>query len=284
MRQIGFLGAALAVLTLLPQGHAAVNVRTRGVNVQVGNGVPAAANVQVRTGLFGRVRAVSVQPSAYVNSQLLVDVHHRGQLNALNSFSYAGNTVQNIVYRPQRTVYLTQPPITAATIIEQRQYQVPVQPLYSAPRAIQQPCPCDQPTTQTPTDAQYLTQPVQRETVVERVQVPSCPAPLVERVQVPSCPAPLVERVQVPSCPAPLVLPVREKYFTAARSVAYVHHRHRHPVLRAALFPARVVGRVVTAPARIVGRAVFGPRRGVNVNVNAGGTNVNVDVGRRRRF
>lgn len=108
-------------------------------------------NVVVDPG-FVRVRApfvnVHVPLRAYTNQQLLVDPHHRLQLNRLNTYSYPVNSSANILYGRPQTVIIQEPPPQQLLIVPSQPAPAPIQvqpqsalPVQAVPLAVTQPAP-----------------------------------------------------------------------------------------------------------------------------------------------
>jgi len=149
-----------------------VDVRTDNARVAVGRGGLFGRNVVVDTRGAGQqvvVRGVSpIRSVTY--GQLLVDRHHRGQLNLLNTFTYANSTPANIRYLRQNIVYVQEPPVTSAPIIERYVVPAPQQYRtmpYTEPETLPQPQaedPCG-----SSSSSAYLTQPQRVVTTQRRV-------------------------------------------------------------------------------------------------------------------
>ena len=123
MKSVFGLFAALVVAALIGQ-EASAQLFRRPVQVNV-NAPGASVQVRQPVGFFGqRQQVVNVRTGsgvAYTNSQLLIDRRFRAaQIANVNSFTYNPiNSPANIRFRHDRVVFLRQPPIVAAPIIEQ---------------------------------------------------------------------------------------------------------------------------------------------------------------------
>lgn len=143
-----------SVQTIRQVDRGILGLRRNVTEVRTVNAGGVQAIVQVNRG--ARFREVALVQAPIVHNQLLVDRHVRGELNRLNTFSYATNAPANIRFVDRGVTYYRAAPIVRREVV---QYQLPPQ----APAQLQEEaCPdCQQ------GNAQYQTAPAER--VIERV-------------------------------------------------------------------------------------------------------------------